>query len=179
MFLIAPAPNVIDRVLRPGAVAVFVSEATLRAAARNPAGLRFPPTGGSLQDDGHTVREEFMVAGREFAVAMPMQSARGAGAFLPWIILAGGLVLATLAGALSVIAARRARAQRDFDRDLAESRARMVRAGEEARRRFERDLHDGAQQRLVNVVLELRLAEKTWPPTWMISGPCFRASRPS
>ena len=32
--------------------------------------------------------------------------------------------------------------------DLAVSRARIVRAGDEARRRFERDLHDGAQQRL-------------------------------
>jgi hypothetical protein len=31
---------------------------------------------------------EFTVAGREFAVAMPMQPAGGAGAFLPWIILA-------------------------------------------------------------------------------------------
>src|SRR6201999_2392896 len=82
----------------------------------------------------------------------------------PWIILAGGLLLAVLAGALSVIAARRARAQRDFDRDLAESRARMIRAGDEARRRFERDLHDGAQQRLVCLVLELRLAEETLPP---------------
>src|SRR5262249_30176912 len=38
LFLVAPAPNVIDGVLRPGAVVVFVSEASLRAAARNPAG---------------------------------------------------------------------------------------------------------------------------------------------
>ena len=45
--------------------------------------------------------------------------------------------------------------------DLAESRARIVRAGDEARRRFERDLHDGAQQRLVSLGLELRAAEAT------------------
>jgi signal transduction histidine kinase len=43
--------------------------------------------------------------------------------------------------------------------DLAQSRARIVRAGDEARRRFERDLHDGAQQRLVSLGLELRAAE--------------------
>ncbi len=48
--------------------------------------------------------------------------------------------------------------------DLAESRARIVRAGDEARRRFERDLHDGAQQRLVSLGLDLRTAEATLPP---------------
>lgn len=37
------------------------------------------------------------------------------------------------------------------------SRARIVEAGDEARRRIERDLHDGAQQRLVTVALALRL----------------------
>ncbi|HUA04162.1 MAG TPA: GAF domain-containing protein [Solirubrobacteraceae bacterium] len=47
--------------------------------------------------------------------------------------------------------------------DLAESRARIVRAGDEARRRFERDLHDGAQQRLVSLGLELRATEATVP----------------
>jgi signal transduction histidine kinase len=38
-----------------------------------------------------------------------------------------------------------------------------VRAGDEARRRFERDLHDGAQQRLVSLGLELRSAGATVP----------------
>ena len=38
-----------------------------------------------------------------------------------------------------------------------------MRAGDEARRRFERDLHDGAQQRLVSFGLELRAAEATLP----------------
>jgi len=47
--------------------------------------------------------------------------------------------------------------------DLAESRARIVRAGDEARRRFERDLHDSAQQRLVSLGLELRAAEVIVP----------------
>ena len=49
--------------------------------------------------------------------------------------------------------------------DLAESRSRIVRAGDEARRRLERDLHDGAQQRLVSLGLELRAAEMTVPAT--------------
>jgi signal transduction histidine kinase len=43
--------------------------------------------------------------------------------------------------------------------DLAASRARIVMATDAARRRFERDLHDGAQQRLVSLALELRGAE--------------------
>jgi signal transduction histidine kinase len=38
------------------------------------------------------------------------------------------------------------------------SRARLVEAGDAARRRIERDLHDGAQQRLLSVLLRLRLA---------------------
>jgi signal transduction histidine kinase len=48
--------------------------------------------------------------------------------------------------------------------DLAKSRARIVRAGDEARRRFERDLHDGAQQRLVSWGLKLRALAATVPP---------------
>jgi signal transduction histidine kinase len=42
--------------------------------------------------------------------------------------------------------------------ELRESRTRIVRAGDEERRRLERDLHDGAQQRLVALALMLRLA---------------------
>jgi signal transduction histidine kinase len=43
--------------------------------------------------------------------------------------------------------------------DLAASRARIVEATDQTRRRFERDLHDGVQQRLVSLTLELRGAE--------------------
>ena len=42
-------------------------------------------------------------------------------------------------------------------RELRESRARIVAAGDAARRRIERNLHDGAQQRLVTVSLHLHL----------------------
>ncbi|HEY4428259.1 MAG TPA: GAF domain-containing protein [Solirubrobacteraceae bacterium] len=44
--------------------------------------------------------------------------------------------------------------------DLSASRARLVVAADEARRRIQRDLHDGAQQRLVGTVLALKLARK-------------------
>jgi signal transduction histidine kinase len=47
--------------------------------------------------------------------------------------------------------------------ELAASRRRIVAASDEARRRFERDLHDGVQQRLVSLSFELRGAEATAP----------------
>jgi PAS domain S-box-containing protein len=43
--------------------------------------------------------------------------------------------------------------------DLRASRARVVKAGDEQRRRLERNLHDGAQQRLVAAALMLRIAQ--------------------
>jgi signal transduction histidine kinase len=46
---------------------------------------------------------------------------------------------------------------------LVESRARVAKAGDDMRRRIERDLHDGAQQRLVALALKLRSYESTVP----------------
>jgi signal transduction histidine kinase len=47
--------------------------------------------------------------------------------------------------------------------ELAASRARVVAAADEARRRLERDLHDGAQQRLISLALDLRMVQHTVP----------------
>jgi len=47
--------------------------------------------------------------------------------------------------------------------ELAASRARIVAASDETRRRVERDLHDGAQQRLVTLGLSLRSAQAELP----------------
>jgi signal transduction histidine kinase len=44
--------------------------------------------------------------------------------------------------------------------ELAASRARLVAAADEERRRVVRDLHDGAQQHLVHTVITLKLAER-------------------
>jgi signal transduction histidine kinase len=44
--------------------------------------------------------------------------------------------------------------------ELEASRARIVAAGDEERRKLERNLHDGAQQRLVSLSLSLRLAQR-------------------
>jgi signal transduction histidine kinase len=48
--------------------------------------------------------------------------------------------------------------------ELAASRRRIIAASDEARRRIERDLHDGTQQRLVSLGLEVRAAEADLPP---------------
>jgi signal transduction histidine kinase len=47
---------------------------------------------------------------------------------------------------------------------LTASRARIVAAADTARRRIERDLHDGAQQRLITLTLRLRVAKAAAPP---------------
>ena len=47
--------------------------------------------------------------------------------------------------------------------ELAASRARVIAAADEARRRIERDLHDGAQQRLITLAVALRRAEGSIP----------------
>ena len=59
-----------------------------------------------------------------------------------------------LAGFIELVATAIANAQ--AREELAASRARVVTAADEARRRIERDLHDGVQQRLVVLGLELQ-----------------------
>ena len=48
--------------------------------------------------------------------------------------------------------------------ELAASRSRVVAAADETRRRIERDLHDGTQQRLISLALQLRIARASVPP---------------
>jgi signal transduction histidine kinase len=55
-------------------------------------------------------------------------------------------------------------ANTDSRAKLAASRKRIVAASDEARRRIERDLHDGTQQRLVSLGLAIRAAETNVPP---------------
>jgi len=65
-------------------------------------------------------------------------------------------------GAAARLAVENSRLQAQLKEQLAEvraSRARIVAAGDAERRRLERDLHDGAQQRLVAVALQLRMLQ--------------------
>ena len=66
------------------------------------------------------------------------------------------------AAAAARLALQNARLQAELQAQLVkvkESRARIVAAGDEQRRRIERDLHDGAQQRLVALALDLKRAQ--------------------
>lgn len=65
------------------------------------------------------------------------------------------------AGAAAALALENARLEAELRAQVAEvsaSRVRIITAGDEARRRLERNLHDGAQQRLVSTALRLRTA---------------------
>jgi PAS domain S-box-containing protein len=48
------------------------------------------------------------------------------------------------------------------EQELKASRARLVAASDAARQQITRDLHDGAQQRLVTALIHLQLAEEKW-----------------
>ena len=94
---------------------------------------------------------------------------------LPYALLGVGLLpvalylISGLAG-LHGAAARRLLSGVTDDRlrvelvEISQSRERLVNAFEAERRRIERDLHDGAQQRLVSLILQLGLAKVEMPP---------------
>jgi PAS domain S-box-containing protein len=73
--------------------------------------------------------------------------------------------------------ARRAEAEAAVARELSESRRRIVFAGDEARRRIERDLHDGAQQSFVCAALSLRSALARLPDGPEAVEPLLHATR--
>jgi signal transduction histidine kinase len=76
-------------------------------------------------------------------------------------VLAAGLVrLENLVGRAVLGASRSDELERRVE-DLTESRAGAVDAADAERRRIERNLHDGAQQRLVSLALNLGLAKAT------------------
>jgi signal transduction histidine kinase len=72
------------------------------------------------------------------------------------------LAASVLIGELAAAAGRRAEAgehaREELLRELAASRARIVAAADEERRRVAGDLHDGAQQRLVHSIITLKMA---------------------
>ena len=99
------------------------------------------------------------------AISTPLQAAAAVPAGL--VLLVGGAYLVTaLAVAQGRLARRLLTAPANLDVQLAEvtqSRARLVNAFEAERRRIERDLHDGAQQRLVALSMSLGLARLDLP----------------
>jgi PAS domain S-box-containing protein len=105
-------------VVEPGFAVVFVSGESLLAAAADTPTVQLAAGGASTEgsEGAATVSKTFTEAGQRFDVVVPLQPVHGAAAVLPWIVLAAGFILAALAAALGVSAARRARAQQEVDR---------------------------------------------------------------
>jgi signal transduction histidine kinase len=143
------------------------------------------PVASTIDLDGDTViarvlrsgtpeRAEYSQAGG--TLAAKLQSAGYRGAVAAPVLVGGRLWGALAAGTRSPTSLSEGAEQRlgDFaelvaqaianteaHEQLASSRARIVEAGDAERRRLERNLHDGAQQRLVSVALDLRLVDAT------------------
>ncbi|MEY9871298.1 signal transduction histidine kinase [Streptacidiphilus sp. MAP12-33] len=77
---------------------------------------------------------------------------------VPWLALFGRAMDTRAAAGL--LGPNRTRELVRRVEDLAESRAEVVDAADAERRRIERDLHDGAQQRLVSLAMNLGLARR-------------------
>jgi signal transduction histidine kinase len=83
-----------------------------------------------------------------------------------WRSLAALAVFLVTAVVVGGLAARMRQAALDAQRlseELLVSRARVVASADEARRQIARDLHDGAQQRLVTLALQLRMTQAAVP----------------
>jgi signal transduction histidine kinase len=139
------------------------------------------PVGSTIDLDGDTVVARVLRSGSpqraEYAgaggtLAEKLQDAGYRGAVAAPVMVGGGLWGALAAGTRSADALADGAEQRlldfaelvaqaianaDATAQLAASRARIVEAGDAERRRLERNLHDGAQQRLVSVALDLRV----------------------
>jgi len=122
-------------VVEPGFVVLFISASWVLAGAtdqgRSSPGVEVAGGGASAGDLGNAaaVESTFTAAGQPFAVRVARSGVSGAAAAQPWLVGGAGLMLAVLAGALRVIAARRTRAKADLDRLFTLSRDLIVVAG--------------------------------------------------
>jgi PAS domain S-box-containing protein len=121
-------------------------------------------------DDRDEVRAKLAAASVDAPFGLEYRIIRADGE-VRWVLDRGQLVRGTgdrlwMDGAIFDIterraaeaAARRHEIEQARLEELHASRARIVEAADAARRRIERDLHDGAQQRLVTLALDVRLA---------------------
>ena len=86
------------------------------------------------------------------------------------------------AGAVALLALQNAEldaAWKDSVSALADSRARLTRASDTERRKLERDLHDGAQQRLLAALIRLSAVDELTGDTGEVSGRSRRRARNS
>jgi PAS domain S-box-containing protein len=123
---------------------------------------RSPECTDRLRDGSDALAQGLLAVGSAAAVAVPIVvSGRPWGAIVAaWEHpdMAGGDTEIRMAQFTELVATAVANAESGAE--LAASRMRIVATADEARRRIERDLHDGAQQRLVSTVLALGLVRK-------------------
>jgi signal transduction histidine kinase len=151
VLLIANEPRAVDVLMALAALSyVVLFVLVLRRAVR-----RWRATGAfeRLQ-----VTPVYVFSLLTFALVTIAQAGAGDAAWWPAFISTALMPLAYLAGLLrSHVSHLDAELQARID-ELRESRARVVEASDAARRQLERDLHDGAQSRLVALALLLRSA---------------------
>ena len=102
----------------------------------------------------------YLVTGHPPAAAAAVAVAAAAGLLLaaPW--LARQVMRADAASARALLGPGRSEQLAQRVESLARSRAEVVAAADAERRRIERDLHDGAQQRLVSLAMNLGMARQ-------------------
>ncbi|WP_344981259.1 ATP-binding protein [Streptosporangium fragile] len=153
-------------------------EPALAAALGDPhLRVAFPVPGGYVDASGRSMRlPEVVDARRTTPVGDPL---RPVAVLLHDPSLRTEPALLEAVSATAHLALENARLQAAVRAQLAEvraSRARLVAAGDEARRRLERDLHDGAQQRMLSAGLALNLlrqdlaGRRTGPETMELLG---------
>ena len=148
--------------------AAFPVGATARLGGRNMQAMVFQTHRPARIDDYTVVSGQLAEAAREFGIRAAVGVPVSVGGRLWGIMLVGSRVgplpagtEARLAGFTELAATAIANAQAQAA--LTASRARIVATADATRRRIERNLHDGAQQRLVSLALDLRAAEAALP----------------
>ena len=134
-------------------------------------------------DDKEGIERAVVTATGEAPFGLEYRIVRADGE-IRWVLDRGQLVSGSggrlwMDGVIFDITERRAAEEALRRREIAEartaelraSRARIVAAGDAARRKIERDLHDGAQQRLVALSLEVRVARSRLEADQASAGP--------
>jgi signal transduction histidine kinase len=139
----------------------------LEAMLREPLGdprlqlmFRDPQTGGWIDADGR-LAHELPKPGSSRGLTIVEREGKPAAAILHDAQLSDDPELLQAAGASALLASENATleaAWTDALLELRQSRARIVTAADNERRKLERDLHDGVQQRLIGVRIKLGIA---------------------
>ena len=134
-------------------------ESVLRTALRDPAlrvGMLVPGSAGFVDTTGEPVLDTGLVpvtlGGMQIGVLTGSDTT------------GPGVLRLVASECASLVEVTRLRAELGVAlREVEASRARLVQVGDAERKRLERDLHDGAQQRLVSLGMAMRLAQRQLP----------------